>query len=90
MRRKPAHLALVLLALLSLTACASRYQGAAVASGNDDDDSFCRANNTVAPGSPQYVACRRDRDVMRQQAETRADRKQRDLGEYMMNHPDHP
>lgn len=90
MRRKPAHLAVLLLAMLSLTACASRYQGAAIASGNDDDDAVCRVNGTVAPGSAQYVACRKDRDVMRQQAETRADRKQRDLGEYMMNHPDRP
>ncbi|MEA2917995.1 MAG: hypothetical protein QOJ15_10076 [Bradyrhizobium sp.] len=54
-----------------------------------DDDAFCRANN-VAAGSPEYVACRKDRDVQRVNANGRADRRQRDLGEYMMNHPDHP
>ena len=75
---------------LSLAACAARHEGPVVAAGNDDDDSVCRANNTVAPGSPDYVACRKDRDVLRQRAEARADRRQRDLGEYMMNHPDHP
>ena len=55
----------------------------------DDDDAFCRANN-VAAGSPEYVACRKDRDVQRNNANARADRRQRDLGEYMLNHPDHP
>jgi len=75
---------------LSLAGCLTRHQGPVTAVGNDDDDSYCRANNTVAPGSPDYVACRKDRDVQRQRAEARADRRQRDLGEYMMNHPDRP
>jgi hypothetical protein len=72
---------------LSLTACAARNQGPAMAVGNDDDDAYCRANN-VQSGSPAYVACRKDRDVMRQRAEAKADRAQRDLGEYMLNHRD--
>ena len=55
----------------------------------DDDDAFCRANN-VQVGSTEYIACRKDRDVQRSNATTRADRRQRDLGEYMLNHPDHP
>jgi hypothetical protein len=75
---------------LSLGGCLTRNQGPVTAQGNDDDDSYCRANNTVAAGSPEYVACRKDRDVQRQRAEAKADRRQRDLGEYMMNHPDHP
>jgi hypothetical protein len=54
-----------------------------------DDDAICRATN-VAVGSSEYVACRKDRDVMRSNANARADRRQRDLGEYMLNHPDHP
>jgi hypothetical protein len=74
---------------LSLGGCLTRNQGPVTAQGNDDDDSYCRSNN-VAAGSPEYVACRKDRDVMRQRAEAKADRRQRDLGEYMMNHPDHP
>jgi hypothetical protein len=36
------------------------------------------------------VACRKDRDVQRNAATARADRRQRDLGEYMLNHPDRP
>jgi hypothetical protein len=54
-----------------------------------DDDAFCRANN-VAVGSPEYVACRKNRDVQRVNANTRADRRQRDLGEYMLNNPAGP
>jgi hypothetical protein len=88
MRQKaPTHLIALALIGLSLAACAARNQGPAVAVGNDDDDAYCRANN-VQPGTPAYVACRKDRDVMRQRAEAKADRAQRDLGEYMLNHRD--
>ncbi len=54
-----------------------------------DDDAFCRANN-VKSGSPEYVACRKDRDVQRANANARTDRRQRDLGEYMLNNPSVP
>ena len=81
------HIALLLLAPL-LAGCLERGQPT-VAESSGDDDAFCRANN-VAAGSPQYVACRKDRDVMRNNANARADRRQRDLGEYMLTHPDHP
>jgi hypothetical protein len=86
--KTPTHLIALTLAALALSACAQRHQ-IPVASLGEDDDAFCRANN-VAVGSPEYVACRRDRDVGRSNATTRADHRQRDLGEYMMNHPDHP
>ena len=43
--------------------------------------------NAGPAGSQQYVACRKDRDVERSNAVTRADKKQRDLGEWMLNHP---
>ena len=79
--------ALLLLAPL-LSACAQRSQ-VPVSSLGEDDDAICRANN-VAVGSPEYVACRRDRDVVRGNATARADRRQRDLGEYMMNNPTRP
>ena len=36
----------------------------------------------------EYVACRKDRDVQRANANARADRRQRDLGEYMLNNPE--
>jgi hypothetical protein len=36
------------------------------------------------------VTCRRDRDVQRSNAIVRADKKQRDLGEYMLNNPVRP
>ena len=68
---------------------ARRGQQNSVSSLGEDDDAFCRANNVQA-GSPEYIACRKDRDVQRSNATARADRRQRDLGEYMLNHPDHP
>ena len=52
----------------------------------DDDDAYCTANN-VKQGSSQYIACRKDRDVQRQNAESRRDRSQRAIGEYMIDHP---
>jgi hypothetical protein len=81
------HIALLLLAPL-LAGCLERGQPTMVDTGGDDD-AFCRANN-VAAGSPEYVACRRDRDVQRNNANTRADRAQRNLGEYMLNNPVRP
>jgi hypothetical protein len=83
-----AKLAIALTVMLLLSACAQRSQ-VAVSSLGEDDDALCRANN-VAVGSSQYIACRKDRDVLRNNAAGRADRRQRDLGEYMLNHPDHP
>jgi hypothetical protein len=83
----PRLLAAVLLAII-LSACSARYQ-TPVAMGGDDDDAVCQSRGN-ALGSPEYVACRKDRDVQRSSATTRADRRQRDLGEYMLNHPDHP
>ena len=80
-------IALVLVAPL-LAGCLERGKPTVVDSSGDDD-AICRANN-VAVGSSEYVACRKDRDVLRNNATARADRRQRDLGEYMLNHPDHP
>ena len=78
----------LIVATLAVSACAQRSQ-IPVSSLGEDDDAICRANN-VAAGSPEYVTCRKDRDVLRNNVGARADRRQRDLGEYMMNHPDHP
>ncbi len=77
----------LLLVVPLLAGCLERGQPTMVNAGGDDDDAFCRANN-VAVGSKEYVACRKDRDVQRNNANARADRRQRDLGEYMLNHPE--
>ncbi len=91
MRRVPFRPCIVLLlAAPLLSACLERGQSTMTGTLAQDDDVYCRANGTVAPGSPEYAACRKDRDAQRSQAEARADRGQRDLGEYMLNHPDHP
>ena len=83
---------IILMAIASplLAGCFERAESAAPSTLTQDDDTFCRAAGTIAPGSPQYIACRKDRDAQRDAANARADRRQRDLGEYMMNHPDHP
>ena len=89
MRRNSARLLIALLLTAPLLAgCLERGQPTMV-DNTADDDAYCRANN-VAPGSAEYVACRKDRDVQRSNANARTDRRQRDLGEYMLNHPDHP
>ena len=81
------HLFTLALTALSLSACATRNEAPMSAVLSEDDDSYCR--RTAGPaGSPQYVSCRKDRDVQRSDALTRADKKQRDLGEWMLNHPD--
>ena len=79
---------LLLFLALSLAACATRNEVPASAGLTGDDDAFCRANGTVAPGSPQYVYCRRDRDAARNTAISKANRDQDKLGDWMLNHPD--
>ncbi len=88
MRLAPISLIALTLAATLLGACARRTD-VPISSLGDDDDAICRANG-VAVGSPQYSACRKDRDVQRSNAIARADRKQRDLGEYMLNNPGRP
>src|SRR4051794_3580879 len=68
----------IALAGLMLSACSARYQPP-VAMGGDDDDGVCQSRG-YARGSPEYVSCRKDRDVQRNAAITRSDRRQRDLG----------
>jgi hypothetical protein len=89
MRSYPTRPCLALLLIAPLLAgCLERGQPTMVDTG-PDDDTFCRANN-VAVGSPEYVACRKNRDVQRINANTRADKQQRNLGEYMLNNPVRP
>jgi hypothetical protein len=90
MRQKaPTYLIALLLTAPLLAGCLERGQPTMV-DASSDDDLYCRANNTVAPGSAEYVACRKDRDVQRQRAEAKSDRAQRNLGEYMLNNPSRP
>lgn len=89
MRITPARLCIALLVIAPLLAgCLERGQPTMVDTSGDDD-AFCRANN-VAPGSQEYVACRKNRDVQRNSANARTDRAQRNLGEYMLNNPSRP
>ena len=89
MRRKTAQFLIPLLLIAPLLAgCLERGQPTMVNAGGDDDDAFCRASNAV--GSPEYVACRKDRDVQRNNANARTDKRQRNLGEYMLNNPVRP
>ncbi|NVN87292.1 MAG: hypothetical protein HXX15_14530 [Rhodopseudomonas sp.] len=81
------HLFALALVALSLSGCASRREASTANLG--DDDEFCQGKG-VAVGSPDYVACRKDRDVQRQNAQGRTDRAQRNLGEYMLNNPSRP
>jgi hypothetical protein len=80
----------IALAVVSLVLCGcAQRSGIPVSTLGEDDDTVCRANNVVV-GSSEYIACRKDRDVLRNNAAARSDRRQRDLSEYMLNHPDHP
>jgi len=89
MRRNSARLYIALLLVAPLIAgCLERGQPT-MADTSGDDDAFCSANN-VKIGSPEYVACRKNRDVQRNNANARADRAQRNLGEYMLNNPGRP
>jgi hypothetical protein len=85
LRLKISLIALLLAAPL-LGGCLERGNSVMRNADGDDDDAFCLANN-VKQGSPEYIACRKDRDVQHQAAEAKRDRSQRDLGEYMLNHP---
>ncbi|MEH2472689.1 hypothetical protein V1281_006122 [Nitrobacteraceae bacterium AZCC 2161] len=76
------------LAALALASCVERNAIPASSLG-EDDDAICRANGVVV-GSADYAACRKNRDVQRGNAIARADRAQRNLGEYMLNNPGRP
>ncbi|HVX75449.1 MAG TPA: hypothetical protein VHB49_04935 [Bradyrhizobium sp.] len=81
----------LLFAALALAACASsRNEPPASAGLAQDDDSYCQAGGKNAVGSPDYVYCRKERDAARNVATSRADQRQRDLADFMMNHPYQP
>ena len=88
MRPTRTHLIVLTLAALALASCARRSD-VPVSSLGEDDDAICRANGVVV-GSADYAACRKNRDVQRSNSIQRADRAQRNLGEYMLNNPGRP
>jgi hypothetical protein len=73
---------------LTASACASRTETPVVAV-TDDDDAFCRAGGATA-GSSEYVTCRKNRDVQRNNEASKAARTQRNLNETMINTPYRP
>jgi hypothetical protein len=87
MRRNPARLLFPLLLAPLLAGCLERGQPT-MADTSGDDDAFCARSH--AAGSPDYVNCRKNRDVQRSNANSRIDKRQRDLGEYMLNNPSRP
>ena len=88
MRRNPARLLIPLLLLAPLLAgCLERGQPT-MADTSGDDDAFCARSHAV--GSPDFVNCRKDRDVQRANYNSRIDKRQRNLGEYMLNNPTRP
>jgi hypothetical protein len=98
-RYAPTHFAAVMLAPLafgvSLGGCASSRgelpaSAAAPAGLAQDDDAFCQSGGKVKVGSPDYVYCRKERDADRNKATAHADQRQRDLADFMMNHPYQP
>jgi hypothetical protein len=89
MRRKTTLLIALLLAAPLLGGCLERGQPTMLDSTRDDD-TFCQAGGKVKVGSSEYIACRKDRDVQQVNANGRADRAQRNLGEYMLNNPARP
>ena len=88
MRPTPTHLIALTLAALALASCARRSD-VPISNLGDDDDAICRANGVVV-GSADYAACLKNRDVQRSNSIQRADRAQRNLGEYMLNNPGRP
>jgi hypothetical protein len=89
MQLKTARLCIALmLSAPALSACASRNE-TPVAAVTEDDDAFCRAGGAAA-GSPEYVACRKNRDVQRSNEVSKATRTQRNLNETMINTPYRP
>lgn len=84
-------LRILAVATLALTTagCASRSQAPSYAAVQGDDDAYCKAN-AGQPGSTEFANCLKNRDVQRGNAIVRADRAQRNLGEYMLNNSDKP
>lgn len=84
-------LRILAVAALAMTAaaCATRSQVPSYAAVQGDDDAYCKANGG-APGSSEFANCLKNRDVQRGNAIVRAERAQRNLGEYMLNNNDKP
>ncbi len=84
MRRKISlQIAALAVTALSLGGCASFERHQPTAESRTDDDTYCKTNGGP-PGSPAYVACRKDRDVAASHSD-RMEKTHRDLAERMLN-----
>ena len=83
---KPAYLLAFAAAAFLLGGCA-QFERNTAPQANVDDDAICRAEGE--PGSPGYVACRKNRDVQSSRASgnSRIERSHRNLAEDMLNNP---
>ena len=88
MRLNPTPLIALTLLTLMLGACVQRGQVPLAAASNldADDDKICREQGPL--GSVEFANCLKNRDTQRSNAIGRADRAQRNLGEYMLNNSD--
>jgi len=82
---KPATAIAVLAAGFLMSACAQFDRTTLPQAAATDDDAICRQQGE--PGSPPYVACRRDRDVGAARASSNAgvERAHKNLAEDMLN-----
>jgi hypothetical protein len=74
--------AAIVLGALALSGCAELDRERP--SNLVDDDAACRAGG-AAPGSPDYAACRKDRDIAANRADQRMQNTHQRLTEDMLN-----
>lgn len=85
-RRRWLRMAVALMVVAAATGGCARRGDPVASSRGEDDDAFCRGRG-VAPGSNEYVACRKDRDLQNSDPNGRAERAHRNLTETMINTP---
>ena len=71
-----------LAAALALAGC-FQTRPSPVASAAADDEALCSSRG--APGSNDYAACMKDRDIARERSQARTDRTHRRVAEDMLN-----
>lgn len=82
MRASFSRCLVLLAAALALAGC-FQTGPSPVASAAADDEALCSSRG--APGSNDYAACMKNRDVAREQSQARTDRTHRRVAEDMLN-----